>query len=275
MREPTLTITVEGPVSEGGKVRVSDLIQELQFATRAVRKLDAEISGQPSGSFYYRVRSASYASPLTITLEAQPFKPDVDLRNEVTDRFISLVEGLSKGKVPTRVNPALLADIKRLTATVGESLSSVRLGSDGKEVTLDQKLSAQIDVALAPEETWAGEMRGMLEYINIHEEKNVFRVYPEIGPPHLNCNFPPELKTQAIKAVGRYVEVSGIFRYKAIADYPHEVDVHRLRVLRDEAKLPTLMSLRGIAPKATGTLSSDEFVRNLRDGREEANDILG
>jgi hypothetical protein len=270
MNEPTLSVVVEGLADEGGRVRLSDLLQELQLVTRAMRRVDVEVSGEPTGSFYYRIQAVSYASPLTIVLEPQLYKPTVDVRAKVADRFFSIVSSVAEGDIPKRVDTSLLADIKQMTAPVGESLLSARIIYNGRTLSLDKNLGAQVDVALAPEETWTGEMRGMLEYINIHEGKNVFRIYPEIGPPHLSCNFPPELRDEAILAVGRYVNVQGLFKYKAVSDFPHEVDVKAMEVFPVESKLPTLMDLRGIAPKATGKLSSGEFVRRLRDGREEA-----
>jgi hypothetical protein len=38
--------------------------------------------------------------------------------------------------------------------------------------------------------------------------------------------------------------------------------------------VPNLTDLRGIAPNATGEMSSEEFVRNLRDGNEKYKQVL-
>ena len=274
MVEPTLTITVEGAEKEGGRVRVADLVKELELVTRAMRRVDIEVSGQASGTFHYRIISVSYASPLTLTLGAYSDKPDVDFRVAATDRFFDLVEGISRGEFPKRVNPSLLEDLKGMANRLGDTLVSTRLASNGREVEVSPALAEQVDRVMEPEEIWAGSLRGMLEYINIHEDKNVFRIYPEVGPPKINCGFPPELRDMAVSAVGRYVEVRGRFRQRAIADYPHEVDIQELEVLPNEDELPTLMDLRGIAPDATAGLSSEEFVNQLRDEWEAA-DILG
>ena len=43
----------------------------------------------------------------------------------------------------------------------------------------------------------------------------------------------------------------------------HQLDV--LRPVKDEKRLPSLHDLRGVAPKATGAVSAEDFVRSIRD----------
>ncbi len=54
----------------------------------------------------------------------------------------------------------------------------------------DKELGHAIQAVLAPETTALGNIKGQLEYINLHGQTNVFRVYPFIGPSYVECRFP-------------------------------------------------------------------------------------
>lgn len=70
----------------------------------------------------------------------------------------------------------------------------------------------------------------------------------------------------AIFAVGRKVDVFGTLRYRARSDFPHQIEVSSIEAHPPESELPDWDDLRGRAPDATGTLTSEAFVRELRDG---------
>lgn len=58
--------------------------------------------------------------------------------------------------------------------------------------------------------------------------------------------------------------MAGILRFKANAFQPHSMTVSSIDVHEIDDDLPSLLSLRGIAPEATREDSAD-FVRKLRD----------
>jgi hypothetical protein len=62
----------------------------------------------------------------------------------------------------------------------------------------------------------------------------------------------------------RYVEVGGSLRQKKAARYPYAIDVEHIEVFPQEKELPKLIDLLGIAPDATGELTSEEFVWSVR-----------
>ena len=59
--------------------------------------------------------------------------------------------------------------------------------------------------------------------------------------------------------------MSGTLRYKQNEVFPYQIDVEKIEIHPPEEELPTLASLRGIAPDMTGSLDSVEFVRKLRN----------
>jgi hypothetical protein len=73
------------------------------------------------------------------------------------------------------------------------------------------------------------------------------------------------LLDDAIFAVGRRVEVAGTLKYRRGASFPHAIAVTGIDAFPPDSELPTWEDLQGRAPDATGTLSSEAFVRELRD----------
>ena len=112
----------------------------------------------------------------------------------------------------------------------------------------------------------SGSIEGMLEQINLHDGANIFHIYPDVGPRKVTCHFPARLIDDAVAAVGRRVEIFGTLKYRAGASFPHQVSVTDIEAYPPEDELPDWDDIRGRAPDATGDLSSEAFVRELRDG---------
>ncbi|HQH81090.1 MAG TPA: hypothetical protein PK599_06840, partial [bacterium] len=72
---------------------------------------------------------------------------------------------------------------------------------------------------------------------------------------------------EAIAAVGKYIEVRGELIYKSISQDPHKIAVEELIVLPSDNMLPSLRDLRGLIPNITGSLTSEEFVRKIRNAQ--------
>jgi hypothetical protein len=105
----------------------------------------------------------------------------------------------------------------------------------------------------------------MLEQINLHHGANTFHVYPDVGPKKITCHFPAFLYDDAVAAVGRRVHVFGELKYRAGAPFAHQIAVSSIDSFEPDNNLPDWEDLRGRAPDATGGLSSEAFVRELRD----------
>ena len=128
-------------------------------------------------------------------------------------------------------------------------------------------MEANIDSILGEDITSEGSMEGFLELVNVHRQNN-FYIYPTITPTRVACIFPLEMLPKVGQGLKRYVSVSGLMRYKKIEVYPHQIDVREIEIYPKENELPSLASLRGMAPNATGNLDAVTFVRRLRDAEE-------
>lgn len=267
MANRRIRLSVEGTDPPHKRVRVTDFVRELQLLLSALRQVEWQLHPSASSSLYYHIVELSYASPATVVIEPLPADPTVDLSYQVVSAFRSVVRHLveSGESLPERVTHNLLEDLAGMAALVGRTLSSVKISAGDDNFLLTRTFQRHVEDLLRPEEMYPGSIRGMLEAINVHRGVNVFRIYPDVGPSKITCHFPAQLQAAAIVAIGRFVEVRGTLKYKASAPYPHEVEVDNLEALPEEQELPSLSELRGVAPQATGSQLSEEFVRALRN----------
>jgi hypothetical protein len=159
----------------------------------------------------------------------------------------------------------VLEALQSLSEPVGKKIKSAALSFDTFQIGLTQELQHRIGVALAPEETSSGTIEGRLEAINLHDEANIFHIYPAVGPAKVKGRFPTTLREKAIMAVDRNVLVTGIVKYKLKAPYPHEIEVQEFKVLPRDEELPKMADLYGIAPNATNGVPSEMFVKLARN----------
>lgn len=108
-------------------------------------------------------------------------------------------------------------------------------------------------------------INGTLEILNINQYNSLFNLYPVVGATKIICEFPSNLLQKAIAAIGHYVNVAGQYKYKSGDPHPYYVKVTDIEIYPDEKELPSLFDLRDIAPNATNNLSSEDFVREMRD----------
>lgn len=94
-----------------------------------------------------------------------------------------------------------------------------------------------------------------------------FRIEPSVGET-AQCVFPAGKEREFRSALGRKVRATGELTYPAGSDFPRSIKVETVEILPEDDELPSLSDLRGIAPGITGDLSSEEFVRMLRDEYE-------
>lgn len=261
MADYRITLQMEGYASDDGHVTLAVFQRQVEAFASAISRADTLASGGKR-SVRARVVDLTHSSPAAVTVEILPMKPDVDIRANVLGAFGSLNALDTLGD---RSRP-LLSAISKLSEPVGRRISSAKLTVGEETIELSQELRHRIEAILEAEESAWGSVDGRLEAINVHDGANVFYIYPVIGPTRVKCLFPSEVRETAVAAVDREARVSGTLKYKAYAQHPYEIEVEELEPLPFEDELPTLASLRGISPDATGGLPSEKFVRQLRDG---------
>lgn len=260
-----ITLIIEGLPEDDGRVRLGAFMSQLQNLSATITKLDREVNDGKTAT-YFRIAELSYASPIRVVLEPQPLPRQRYAGAAIIASLERVTEALESGTDLSGLDADLLEDIRNLTRPVGKSVKSAALVFRDRSFDLTPVITSKVDAALAVEEECEGSLEGMLEQINLHLDANVFYIYPEIGPRKVGCHFPARLYDEAVSAVGRKVEVFGTLHYRAGAMFPHQIAVSHVEAFPPETELPDWEDLRGRAPDATGGLTSEAFVRELRSG---------
>lgn len=260
-----ITLVLEGLPEDDGQVRLTVFMSQLQSLSGALSKLDRDLnSGKPASSF--RIAELSYNSPVRVVIAATPRPNRPHVAGQVLENFGRIAEAIKSGAPLETIDADLLEDIQALARPVGKQLKTATILFDDHQLDLTEAVSRRIDEALAVAEECSGVIEGDLEQINVHDGANTFHIYPAVGPKKITCRFPNKLYEDAVAAVGKRVEVYGILRFRPGASYPHQIAVTDIEIFPPESELPDWDDLRGRAPNATGGLSSEAFVRELRDG---------
>lgn len=260
-----IELVIEGMQENDGHILLSTFMAQLQNLAAALTKIDRENNEGKIGS-HFEVVSLSYASPYRVGIEAFATKAHPEAGRQVLQRLDYVAESIRSGKGLEYLDTDLLESFHALAKPVGRSVRTAAIFYNGAVLEFTSEVNRKLESALATEDECAGAIAGMLEQINLHHDANVFHIYPEVGPAKVMCHFPPSLYEEAISAVGRKVDVFGELKYRSGASFPHKIAVKSIETFEKLEDLPDWDDLRGRAPDATGKLSSEAFVRELRDG---------
>lgn len=260
-----ITLIIEGLPEDDGQVRFGAFMSQLQSLAATIAKLDRDANdGKPATTF--RIAELSYSSPVRVVLEPHALPKQHYTGHTIVQSLGRVAVALDNGSDLSGLDADLLEDIRSLARPVGKSVRNSTLIFNGQRLDLTPRVSSKVEHALAVHDECEGAIEGMLEQINIHEGANNFHIYPEVGPRKLTCHFPSRLYDDAVSAVGKKVEVTGTLRYRLGAHFPHQIAVTQIEAFPAPADLPDWDDLRGRAPDALGGLTSEAFVRELRDG---------
>lgn len=274
MANRRITIQIKGDPSDNDGLRFYDFISQLEAIRNSLSRLETEIAEPGSTPIQYKVVDLTHQSPATVVLEVVPPRKGRDVTALVADRFIERIKYIKSGVLPTNIDSDMLEPFRRIGPPIlrpqkkepaKRHLSLVSIATESDRVDVTESLEPEIEKIVGPDEFEYGTISGDLELINIHADVNTFRIYPVVGPKKVDCHFKKDNLQKAISGIGRYVEVRGELRYKQRDKFPYAVNATEIEVFPEEQDLPSILDLRGIAPKATGDLTSEEFVRRLRD----------
>jgi|GEM_PF-1425975 len=259
----SISITMEGPDTEQGHVPVGVFTSTIQQVAGMLRYLDRQAGGDRRESFYLRVVALSHGSPANVVLEQCLVSPEVDRRDSVAEEFVGVMESIETEEDDREYSYELLNKASELTSPVGKTLRKLTVSTNGTQYDVDLGFRERLAEKLAPEMKSYGAIRGNLEYINIHGRQHVFRIYPVVGPRQVDCEFDDEVLERAKSAVGRFVEVRGVIKYKSVARYPREMKVSELEVLPGGG-VEQLIAARGAFPDLTGDMTTEEHIAHVR-----------
>lgn len=259
-----IKIRVSGTSDDNGLVRLPDFLHALNSLQEALSRLDKLVTKSQSPSVYFRITELKYGSPATVETEILPLRPNVLHAPAIVDKYMNALENIKQGRIPQEFDRGLLEVYRRIAHGIKENVSAISISSNGLEIDVTTKIETEISNILEKDEFVHGTVSGILEAINIHAGTNKFNIYPIAGAEKVECAFPETLKHGAVAGVGRRVLVHGELKYRAREDFPSYIRVDGLEVFPPDDELPSILELNGIAPNATGELSSEEFISRLR-----------
>jgi hypothetical protein len=259
-------IQLRGSASDNENVRLTDFIEELTAIRETLIEIDKKISESKTPTTDYRIIDLTHSSPSTVLIEAIP-SDSIDRAIDVVETFFYGLEKIQKGIAPDNFDSPILEKYKKISTGFKRRVDDVTFFYKDNKIQIDRNLEHKIALILGEDEIGDGFVEGSLEMINFHKGINKFNIYPSIGPDKIVCHFSGEILSQAIHAVGEYIRVIGKLKYKKRDRFPYAIEVLEIKIHPQEKDLPTLFSLRGIAPNILDGLSSEEFVKKVRYGR--------
>jgi hypothetical protein len=261
-----ITIQLIG-AADAERLRLQDFLDQLETVKKALRETERSVSGEDDSVLEYQVVDLSHASPFTVVIEAVPANGSPEapaLIPRVVKTFgdeLRLIR--TRGKLLRDPDLARLSMYQQIGVTKKNQIGKVMIKAGRSRVTVDETFKQKLDKIVGPDQLADGTISGMLEAVNFHNT-NRFTIYPPLGPKRVAGNFPQDLRARVKEAIGSFVTVSGILRYKSWSPYPHGVVAREIDVHEPESELPTLSDVRGVLRGSTGNLNSAEFIDNLR-----------
>lgn len=259
MSAKTLKVRLVGNDEDDGIVRFDDFRNFCDNLAKCLRKSESLVSTKPA-SIGYRLASLETASA-SVTLEALPPMNGRDYRDEVLSLFRDTVSNLEGGMpVDPRVDRDALEAFRDLVTPLHRSTKEVWIENSRLTAHFEASIQRILGASIASE----GAVSGILEGINVHN-RTEFVLYPPIPGNRIRCSFPEELFDAVIHAIRRNVTVWGTLYHDKDKAFPHMVQVKRMETHPRDTDLPTLESLKGLAPGCTGGIESVAYVRSMRD----------
>jgi hypothetical protein len=259
-----ITLIIEGLPEDAGRVRFATFMAQLQSLNAMLGRLDRD-ANEGMATTYFEIAELSYSGPIRVVLEPKQLPRQRYSGGVLIQNLNRVMGALENDADISGVDADLLDDLRGLARPVGRTVKYAALVFNGGTFELTENIVTKLDAALAVEEESDGSLDGMLEQINVHMGANTFHIYPGIGPKKVTCHFPGKLYDDAVAAVGKRVEVFGALKYRSGANFPHQIAVSDIDVFPPDSELPDWDDLRGRAPHATGGVSSEAFIRGLRD----------
>lgn len=264
------TLTIELNNKKADELRLDDFLSELTRLTDALKETERLLYKQEP-TLYLRIKELKKNSPAFIKLEivsesnhGQEFARMISRTFTTGLRYIG-----HKSKVPQFLNNDTLKSYSELGKSRKEGSIDLKIMGEGSRavVVIDDNLRETIDNLMGPNTFRYGSISGRVEKLNLHNSRK-FWIYPEVGPARVTATFKEPSRKQVTEAVDQYVTVYGRFTYKPWDRWPFLVAVEDIVVHKEVGE--SLRDLKGVAPGATGNLSTEEFIEKLRDEWETA-----
>jgi hypothetical protein len=258
-----VTLTVQGKLPE---ISLDSLLLILRESHYILQELDRAVSQRRDGTLKWMVSGLKQGS-VVVETESRVIRGQEDFGPQVARRFMEGIHTIqTEGVTPALFSPDSIASVNKIVRSLGTNgVSGLNLTGADRDAELTGSASNKIQALVGVRNKSIGSVEGRLELVSIHVRTRRFNIYHAITNKAIRCNLPKAMEKQVISNLGRMVIVSGVVSYNAVGE-PVKVEVDRLRALKEEKELPTIAEMLGMARDITGALSTEEHIRQLRDG---------
>jgi hypothetical protein len=258
-------ITLKGDEADDS-LRLSALIEQLNAVKVALNQVNISVSGDKAPEVYYRVTKITMNSPAVFELEAVSKKKSRAYERRLVTKFSRDLAAVVEGRRPKSADLQLLEAYGSLSQPMRRHVTEVSLQFANSTLMLPRNLDTKIDDILGPDQIEQGSVVGSLDVIDVHNDRNLFKIYPAVGPKSIKCRFPRGQLAAAVDAIKHFVRIHGELVFKKGEKFPHLIKVSRIEKLPEKSDGKSLLSLRGIATGALGGKSSTEYIDMVRNG---------
>ena len=259
----TLRFQVQG---ELGSITLSGFLGQIQDHLHMLKEYDLAISHESRASLEWLITDVSKGS-LIVEIISRSNLADKDFGSDVTKAYFTGWERIENdGASPPYLTERGIKAARRIAQRIGRGgMSGIVVSGPDRRVTISERASENIKVLLPEQDESLGSAEGTLEMISIHRGRR-FVIYHSRTKKAIHCDIPSEsdLLDQARDALGNRVVVGGRLHTNARGE-PVRISVEELRTLSEESRLPSIASLGGRYPDITGDLTTEEYIRSIRE----------
>lgn len=249
---------------KGDSITLEDFLSAANDLHGLLQEIDRSVSGKTSLDW---IIIGLRGTSATLETAPRPIKEDeTDRSEEVIKAFLDGIQKIDKTPVrPQHFTDAALDKAKALSSVImGGSIDQIRVmgsanGSRSPQITITQRVAANVDELVGPRYSAIGSLEGTLEVISIHGAFS-FNIYDLLSGTKTRCICRHETLEELTSMLGRRILVHGQIRYSAKGQ-PVSIRVEKVRVLRDRTDLPQVQAVRGL-------------MNQLRDDKTDLGDYL-
>lgn len=263
----TLRVTIRGFL---GQISAESFTAILQRTLRVLHELDRRMSEERRGTLRWVVTGLGEGSAY-IELSTKVIHGNRDYSSQVLQRFTSgLAQIQREGITPpyfSHNDMEALRDIVRQFRKDGvASVGYIRPNSNPVELT--EEAGTELEKLVGVRYRAFGSIEGRVELVSVKRGARRFNITHHRTLRSIRCTLPENIEGSVLDAIkGRYrVVASGMVSYNA-KNEPIGLNVTEpLRFLGRQEDLPTTADLGGADPEITGSMTTEVFIRSLRDG---------
>lgn len=261
-----IRITVQGKL---GHISVLSFLAIINKSLGVLRNLDIRISEQQRGTLQWVITGLGEGSSY-VDIDTRILRGNIDVSDRVVSGFANGVEHIrQRGGTPPYFSQVDVVAIRDIVRQFGrDGVEGVNYQDAESRVELTPEVEQELERLVGIRYKAYGSIEGKIELVSIKQGARRFSLTHDRTLRSIKCTLPDDIEGSVFNAAEnrRRVIVTGLIAYNAKNEAISVEVKGGLRLLGWEKELPTTEDLGGSDPTFTGELSTEDFVRSLRDG---------